>query len=141
MAEYYSNFARALSEALLREEEEKQQPGRGNLQSTVQVDHPYMNPELSWLHDDYNHTLVGACNEVYNLNARSTDVPRPLNINISVSALPADETKGSNDKIPWFAPWSVNEGLPQCASGLHNISIKTVVSADGRSQTAVFTAV
>jgi hypothetical protein len=37
---------------------------RGATMSTVQIDHPYMNPQLDWLHPDFNHTLVGACNEV-----------------------------------------------------------------------------
>ena len=142
------------------EDERKQQPGRGNLHSVVQVDHPYMNPKLSWLHDDFNHTLVGACNEVYNLNPRPTDVPRPLNINITVAVAPggggrasrssdvadadADADGGgvnSSGPIGWFSPWSVNEGLPQCQSGLHNISLTTTISPDGRSQTAVFTGV
>ena len=58
--------------------------GRGNTVSVVQVDHPYMNPEFNWLHDDFNHTLVGACNEVYNLQPRTGDVARPLSMNITV---------------------------------------------------------
>jgi hypothetical protein len=113
---------------------------RGNTLSVVQVDHPYMNPALDWLHPDFNHTLVGACNEVYNLNPRSTDVPRPLHINVTVSAV-RGTGMGEEKKIDWFAPWSVNEGLPQCDSGLSNISLVNTISEDGRTQTVIFTAI
>ena len=88
---------------LTPEEEEKQQPGRGNLQSVVQVDHPYMNPKLSWLHDDFNHTLVGACNEVYNLDPRPTDVPRSVHQQKYTPTPPAfSRTRGFGTPDPTF---------------------------------------
>jgi len=60
-------------------------PDRGVTRSVVQVDHPYMNPKFSWLSSDFNHTLVGACNEVYNLQPRHGDVARPLNMSITIT--------------------------------------------------------
>eukprot|EP01052_Picozoa_sp_SAG31_P057818 SAG31_NODE_17323_length_675_cov_0.890625_1_plen_212_part_01 len=93
--------------------------GRGSVMSVVQVDHPYMNPELDWLHSDFNHTLAGACNEVYNLQPRAGDVARPLEMNISII-----DGAPSNDG-EWMVDWQVNEGLPQCASGFANISLVT----------------
>ena len=51
-----------------------------------------MNPALDWLHPDFNHTLVGACNEVYNLQQRRGDVARPLDMTISVTdSVPRDD--------------------------------------------------
>lgn len=94
-------------------------PGRGNVMSVVQVDHPYMNPDLDWLHPDFNHTLVGACNEVYNLQPRRGDVARPLEMNISIiDGAPAQDAN-------WMVDWQVNEGLPQCASGFREVSLLT----------------
>ena len=106
--------------------------GRGNVMSMVQVDHPYMNPELDWLHPDFNHTLAGACNEVYNLQPRKGDVARPLEMNISiVDHAPSDDAE-------WMVDWQVNEGLPQCASGFGEVSLLTSYtrSTDVYSQTA-----
>jgi hypothetical protein len=103
-------------------------PGRGNTVSVVQVDHPYMNPDLNWLHPDFNHTLAGACNEVYNLQRRFGDVARPLEMNITV----ADAGRTSVD--PVWSDWKVNEGLPQCPTGFSNVSLITTTA--GGSQTA-----
>ena len=105
----------------------------GNTVSVVQVDHPYMNPALDWLHPDFNHTLAGACNEVYNLQPRTGDVARPLEMNITV----ADGSRRTPD--PVWTSWKVNEGLPQCASGFRNVSLTT--STLGGSQTAHLLAV
>jgi hypothetical protein len=107
-------------------------PGRGNVMSVVQVDHPYMNPDLDWLHPDFNHTLAGACNEVYNLQPRKGDVARPLEMNISIiDRAPTQDAK-------WMVDWQVNEGLPQCASGFGDISLLTSYErgANVYSQTA-----
>jgi hypothetical protein len=106
--------------------------GRGNVMSLVQVDHPYMNPELDWRHPDFNHTLAGACNEVYNLQSRKGDVARPLEMNISII-----DGAPSND-AQWMVDWQVNEGLPQCASGFEDISLVTSYDrgANVYSQTA-----
>lgn len=94
--------------------------GRGNVMSVVQVDHPYMNPDFSWLHPDFNHTLAGACNEVYNLQPREGDVARPLEMNITIiDSSPSDDTK-------WMVDWQVNEGLPQCSAGFEGISLVTL---------------
>lgn len=108
-------------------------PGRGNTVSVVQVDHPYMNPKLNWLNADYNHTLVGACNEVYNLEPRPGDVARPLEMNITVS------DSGRSNPDPSWSEWRVNEGLPQCASGFRAVNLTTSVA--GGSQTACLWAV
>jgi hypothetical protein len=103
-------------------------PGRGNTVSVVQVDHPYMNPALSWLSDDFNHTLAGACNEVYNLQPRVGDVARPLEMNITVS------DAGRSTPDPVWSDWAVNEGLPQCPAGFSTVNLTTTTS--GGSQTA-----
>ena len=116
-----------------------------------------MNPKFDWLHPDFNHTLVGACNEVYNLGpARPGDVARPLDMNITITdagagagagagaavAVAADRDRvvgvGGDARLPWMSDWQVNEGLPQCASGLRGISLTTTYasSAAGSSQTA-----
>jgi hypothetical protein len=42
----------------------------------------------------------------------------------------------SRQPVEWFSQWSVNEGLPQCSSGLKNVSLVTKISDDGQSQTA-----
>ena len=107
-------------------------PGRGNVMSVVQVDHPYMNPDLDWLHPDFNHTLAGACNEVYNLQPRKGDVARPLEMNISI--IDGAPTQDAN----WMVDWQVNEGLPQCVSGFADISLLTSYErgANVYSQTA-----
>ena len=109
-----------------------------------------MNPALDWLHADFNHTLVGACNEVYNLQKRHGDVARPLDMTISVadSAPRGDEAAwmvspsqsvtsfvahGVASQLP-SAPqvdWAVNEGLPQCASGLADVELTTSYERDG----------
>lgn len=108
-------------------------PGRGSTRSVVQVDHPYMNPEFSWLHPDFNHTLAGACNEVYNLlPGRPGDVPRPLELNVTISGAGAG-------RPAWMSDWQVNEGLPQCASGLRNVTLATTYSPG--SQTVALRAV
>ena len=71
------------------------------------------------LHPDFNHTLAGACNEVYNLQPRPGDVERPLEMNITVS-----DATGWRDAS--WVDWQVNEGLPQCAgSGFDDISLLT----------------
>jgi hypothetical protein len=108
-------------------------PGRGNTMSVVQVDHPYMNPDFDWLHPDFNHTLVGACNEVYNLQPRHGDVPRPLQMNISV----IDRSPSTDARQDWMQDWQVNEGMPQCPSGLQNVSLLTSYE---RGETVVQTA-
>ena len=112
-------------------------PGRGSTVSVVQVDHPYMNPAFDWRHDDFNHTLAGACSEVYNLQpGRPGDVPRPLEMNITVT------DRSAHGRLPWMSDWNVNEGLPQCAGGLENVTLVTTYASDeaGSSQTVALRA-
>lgn len=111
--------------------------GRGPTMSIVHVDYPYMNPKFSWLDSDFNHTLVGACNEVYNLQQRSTDINRPLKMSITVSDVgqgpkPTGSTQPVRDRPSWMVDWAVNEGLPQCRGGFSNISLATTYSAGPR---------
>jgi len=114
-------------------------PGRGSTRSVVQVDHPYMNARFSWLHADFNHTLAGACNEVYNLQqGRPGDVPRPLQMNITVTDADAGADADGGGRQAWMSDWQVNEGLPQCASALRNVTLTTTYAsstAGGARQT------
>ena len=89
-----------------------------------------MNPKFGWLHDDFNHTLVGACNEVYNLQPRYGDIARPLDMNITV----ADPRPGVS--LDWMTDWQINEGLPQCPTGLGSINLTTSYNKTAGSQTA-----
>ena len=73
-----------------------------------------MNPALDWLHADFNHTLVGACNEVYNLQPRNGDVARPLDMTISVA-----DSAPRGDEAAWMVSpdWPLRDtptpNLPQ----------------------------
>ena len=104
---------------LLQFSVENELPDRGETMSSLQIDHPCkptildlrgghhrtkknrvwsdMNPALDWLHADFNHTLVGACNEVYNLQPRHGDVARPLDMTISVA-----DSAPRGDEAAWM---------------------------------------
>ena len=67
-----------------------------------------MNPALDWLHADFNHTLVGACNEVYNLQPRNGDVARPLDMTISVA-----DSAPRGDEAAWMVSPDWHLGTPR----------------------------